>query len=82
MLALKSKFFHLTLLHSERPKLHTILAALSALGLNLRLDPTLEGLYSPEKQTGSHVNCSPLQKWQKIIEMYCKTLNICGIKFS
>ena len=30
-----SLFLQLTLLHSERPKLHTILAFLSALGLNL-----------------------------------------------
>ena len=27
-------FLHLTLLHSERPKLYTILAFLSAIGLN------------------------------------------------
>ena len=34
-LLLESKFFPLTLLHSERPKLHRVLAVLSAIGLKV-----------------------------------------------
>ena len=38
---LKEQIFPLTLLHSERPKLYTILAFLSAIGL--KIDPNWEG---------------------------------------
>ena len=37
--------FVLTLLHSERPKLYTILAFLSAIGLNIRKIPNDKGCF-------------------------------------
>ena len=47
--AIGDTFFPLTLLHSKRPKLHTILAFLGAIGL--REDPILERLlYLGNKQ--------------------------------
>ena len=64
----------LTLLHSERPKLYTILAFLSAIGLIgricsyrndfflLRVVPILEGFHYPGKQT-----LSPFVKWRLFI---------------
>ena len=50
----RSIVFHLTLLHLEWPKLHRVLAILSAIGLNV--DPCLEGFCCPRKQN-NHLNC-------------------------
>ena len=44
----------LTLLHSERPKLHTILAFLSAVGLNMSLDAGCAALTAAQQQ-GTHL---------------------------
>ena len=56
----RSKFFHLTLLHSERPKLYTILAFLSAIGL--RVDPILKGLRCFTKASRKSQKLFPLVK--------------------
>ena len=50
----RSRFFPLIPLLSERPKLKRVLAVLSAKGL--RVDPILERLFHPRKQTetGKH----------------------------
>ena len=55
----RSHLFPLILLHSERPKLHTILVFLSAIGL--RVDPILAELCSLGKRKLSHKSC-PLCK--------------------
>ena len=36
----------------------------------LQVQPILEGFCGPRKQTGSHICCSSLIKWQKIMEVY------------
>ena len=51
-LLLCGNFFPLTLLHSDRPKLHRVLAVLSATGL--RVNPIFDGIHSLVKQTVSH----------------------------
>ena len=55
----RSKFYPLTLLHSELPKCYRVLAILSAIGL--RADPISEGLHQPRKQCGSDKSCLPLK---------------------
>ena len=65
------KVFPLTLLHSERPKLHTILAFLSAIGL--RQDPFWKDFVTKGKQTGSHKNCLPSKKMAENIAVYSDT---------
>ena len=62
----RSNYFLLTLLHSERPKLHRVLAILSAKGL--RVDHILEVLHFPGKPT-SHQNCSPLVQPHIVVEI-------------
>ena len=59
-----------TLLHTERSKLHRVLAILSAIGKKeefagsklfpIRVDSFLEGFHSAGRQTRSHESCSPL----------------------
>ena len=46
----KSKFFSLTLLHSEQPKLHRVLAVLSAIGL--KVDPFSKGFVEQGSKLG------------------------------
>ena len=65
---LRSKFFPLTLMLSEMPKLYTILAFLSAIGLNIH--PTLEGFHTPGKQIGRHKSCFPLQIWGLVVLLF------------
>ena len=46
----------------------------------LRVDPVLEKFCHPGKQKGSHKSCSPLQNWQKSMEVFPCALVI--IKYS
>ena len=69
----RTKFFPLTLLYSEKPKLYAILASLSGVGLRVYL--SLEGFCYLGKQRGSHNICLPFKKWQKNMEVYTYTRN-------
>ena len=52
-------------LHSEWPKLHTILAILSAIGL--KVVHILEGLHPPGKHTGNHKNWDELHNVSSVL---------------
>ena len=58
----------LTLLHSERPKLYTILAFLSAIGL--REDLILSGSSSYMEPSTKFPKLSPFDKWWKNMAVY------------
>ena len=49
-------FLILTVLHSERPKLHRVLAILSAIGLNKGCDPTFEPLGEMVQMRGHNIH--------------------------